>query len=145
MLGVGWEQKAPKPAQLLRAAEGSKATERLTCLNSQMLEGGMARNIGARQHGSEPSLWRSVRIIAVFCAEPWFLMGQKHQLIFKGAVLGFGTDGFEALHPPSHEVWENKVMRLALVMGKRRHGESSNPWCLQQSQEANSGPSQGIF
>lgn len=38
MLGVGWEQKALKPAHLPRAGEGSKETERLTCLNSQMLK-----------------------------------------------------------------------------------------------------------
>lgn len=38
MLGVGWEQKAPKPVQLPRAGEGGKETERLTCFNSQMLE-----------------------------------------------------------------------------------------------------------
>lgn len=72
-------------------------------------------------------------------------MGQKHQLIFKGTVLGFGADGFEEfrLHPV--KCGENKVMRLALAMGKLRHGERSNLWSLQQSQEANSGPSQGVF
>lgn len=38
VLGVGWQQTAPKPVQLPRAGEGGKQTERLTCFNSQMLQ-----------------------------------------------------------------------------------------------------------
>lgn len=33
------------------------------------------------------------------------------------------------------------MVRLAFVMGKLRHGGRSTPWILQQSQEANPGPS----
>lgn len=70
MLGVGWEQKAPKPVQLPRAGEGGKETERLTCFNSQMLEGSMAPNSSSQQHRPESSLRSSAGVIAVFCSKP---------------------------------------------------------------------------
>lgn len=65
------------------------------------VEEGTARNIGTQQHGPESSLWHSIRITAVFCSKPRFLMGQKHQLIFEGTMLGLGMGGIEELflHP----------------------------------------------
>lgn len=93
MGGVGWEQKALKPVQLLRAGEGGKGTEKLTRLNSQMVKKARHGIAAARQS----SLRRSIRMMAVIFSELRFLMGQKHPLVFKGAVLGFGIEGVEGV------------------------------------------------
>ena len=80
-------------------------------------EEGMACRVGTHQRRPESSPWRSMRKIAVFCSKPWFLMGQKHQLMFKGVVLGFGMCGLQQLFFYHVKSGEKKVVRPAPVRG----------------------------